>query len=292
MALVKCPECRKEISDKASACPHCGFPILNENTIGDNFQIDTNNESILEPEQSSSLKKSNDMKKKVIVGGTIFGVVFIGVFMIILHNFNSESLIRNVKWNMNLEQVQKAEENYSGEVGQYSEEYGQYAVLNIEQFGEKCSVSYVFEDDKLVSIFFSPVYNTYNTAADIVKQLYIAYGNPSEVEIDTEDTIPRSILTWYKDKYQIEMLYIYDNNYISSSLGITFKPYEGKDECTPFEERICTAGSKAIIPCRNVVLPWSEEHCYEHGCFVFGCTEYVYTNSKGYGVCTWHREMY
>lgn len=27
MALIKCSECGKEISDKASACPHCGCPM-------------------------------------------------------------------------------------------------------------------------------------------------------------------------------------------------------------------------------------------------------------------------
>lgn len=27
MALIKCPECGKEISDKAPACPHCGCPV-------------------------------------------------------------------------------------------------------------------------------------------------------------------------------------------------------------------------------------------------------------------------
>ena len=26
MALIKCYECSKEISDKAPACPHCGAP--------------------------------------------------------------------------------------------------------------------------------------------------------------------------------------------------------------------------------------------------------------------------
>lgn len=26
MALIKCPECGKEFSDKAPACPNCGFP--------------------------------------------------------------------------------------------------------------------------------------------------------------------------------------------------------------------------------------------------------------------------
>lgn len=27
MALIKCPECGKEISDKAESCPNCGYPI-------------------------------------------------------------------------------------------------------------------------------------------------------------------------------------------------------------------------------------------------------------------------
>ena len=40
MALIKCPECGKEISDKASACIHCGYPISNiiENETKDNIQ--------------------------------------------------------------------------------------------------------------------------------------------------------------------------------------------------------------------------------------------------------------
>lgn len=27
MALIKCSECGKEVSDKASSCPNCGAPI-------------------------------------------------------------------------------------------------------------------------------------------------------------------------------------------------------------------------------------------------------------------------
>ena len=34
MALIKCPECGKEISDKSEKCIHCGFPLVKEkNTI-------------------------------------------------------------------------------------------------------------------------------------------------------------------------------------------------------------------------------------------------------------------
>ena len=30
MALIKCPECGQEISDRAKACIHCGFPLSEE----------------------------------------------------------------------------------------------------------------------------------------------------------------------------------------------------------------------------------------------------------------------
>lgn len=33
MALINCPECNKEISDKAAACPSCGCPIANTQVI-------------------------------------------------------------------------------------------------------------------------------------------------------------------------------------------------------------------------------------------------------------------
>ena len=31
MALIKCPECGREISNKAASCPHCGMPIDSQN---------------------------------------------------------------------------------------------------------------------------------------------------------------------------------------------------------------------------------------------------------------------
>ena len=32
MALIKCPECSAQISDKANACPSCGYPIVSAQT--------------------------------------------------------------------------------------------------------------------------------------------------------------------------------------------------------------------------------------------------------------------
>lgn len=34
MALIKCPECGKEISDKAITCPNCAYPIADSTPTG------------------------------------------------------------------------------------------------------------------------------------------------------------------------------------------------------------------------------------------------------------------
>lgn len=34
MALIKCPECGKEISDRAASCPNCGCPVSEMTTSG------------------------------------------------------------------------------------------------------------------------------------------------------------------------------------------------------------------------------------------------------------------
>lgn len=33
MALIKCPECGKEISDKSKVCIHCGYPLINTECV-------------------------------------------------------------------------------------------------------------------------------------------------------------------------------------------------------------------------------------------------------------------
>lgn len=38
MSLIICPECGKEFSDKAAACPNCGYPINHEDTNEKNIK--------------------------------------------------------------------------------------------------------------------------------------------------------------------------------------------------------------------------------------------------------------
>ena len=38
MPLVECPECKREISDRAASCPHCGCPVSRQPKAGERGQ--------------------------------------------------------------------------------------------------------------------------------------------------------------------------------------------------------------------------------------------------------------
>lgn len=74
MALIKCPECGKEISDAAESCPNCGYPIKGQQQIGD----------------SDGLGKGQETKKLktvlFIVVGIILVVIVCGGSLLFLFN--------------------------------------------------------------------------------------------------------------------------------------------------------------------------------------------------------------
>ena len=60
MALIKCAECSKEISDKATTCPHCGAPAVNS------FAIAPNGKRI--PLETAKPKKSSNLVIPIVIG--------------------------------------------------------------------------------------------------------------------------------------------------------------------------------------------------------------------------------
>ena len=58
MALITCPECGKEISDKATTCPNCGAPVNTTNTPDPVPQPNTNySEKYRSPQNDKSKDK-------------------------------------------------------------------------------------------------------------------------------------------------------------------------------------------------------------------------------------------
>lgn len=73
MALISCPECGREISDKVKACPHCGFP----------FQSDEETDVASLPPQQVELTGVN-LKKKVNWKPVVIGLAILVVGLIVL----------------------------------------------------------------------------------------------------------------------------------------------------------------------------------------------------------------
>ena len=64
MALINCPECGKEISDKVKSCPHCGYPM----EYGDETTS-----VVTQPAESTPV--NNTERKNKIINGTIIGAI-------------------------------------------------------------------------------------------------------------------------------------------------------------------------------------------------------------------------
>lgn len=88
MALIQCPECGREISDKVSACPHCGYPFAAQDSLPVSSEppvsADTN---VLAP-----VPKKSQVLAIVIV--TILVIIAIVISMV-MKKSNDEKKIRN-----------------------------------------------------------------------------------------------------------------------------------------------------------------------------------------------------
>lgn len=70
MALINCPECSKEISDKVLACPNCGFPMVE-------------NEGQTQKVEISAVKlKMDKTKKKKIVMFMLISLILLSIFAV------------------------------------------------------------------------------------------------------------------------------------------------------------------------------------------------------------------
>jgi len=74
VALINCPECHREISDKAESCPHCGFPLEVELT------------QAVESGQQPQIKAKSGIADGVKIGAGMFIVLplLIGAALLVI----------------------------------------------------------------------------------------------------------------------------------------------------------------------------------------------------------------
>lgn len=74
MALINCPECNSQISDKANSCPNCGYPLPNNVNQSKN-DIDQSNQNSLKEKDETVIDKLNFLGLEGCSGCLIYFVL-------------------------------------------------------------------------------------------------------------------------------------------------------------------------------------------------------------------------
>ena len=84
MALIKCKECSKEISDKAMSCSYCGCP--------NDYKNDIINKERINPKTNEYKQKIEDYEGLGFVGQIIIGFISMAFLMLITGKQSTESV--------------------------------------------------------------------------------------------------------------------------------------------------------------------------------------------------------
>lgn len=79
MALIKCPECGREVSDTAPTCPHCGYQLKKSITTPTYHHH-------YESRSSRLYEKEHDRKYKEMIAGGIIAIIAAIGFLFFLGN--------------------------------------------------------------------------------------------------------------------------------------------------------------------------------------------------------------
>lgn len=75
MALIKCPECGHDVSDKADICANCGFKIKDTENL---YELSKQKEDEINQEQNEKNETKNTILSVII---TVVVIVLFGLFL-------------------------------------------------------------------------------------------------------------------------------------------------------------------------------------------------------------------
>lgn len=202
MALIKCPECKQSISDKALKCPKCGYPIQEylsrkaEETQWERVNnTSVNTESFVDIQQAETQKKSN--KKLFIV---LFAVcVFVVAALAVVFNSNlfaPKLIVEDIsisKWR--LTEASDYGDYYEGIIT--SEQKNPFIAVIAEYGDEENIPQLVYVNDG------KGVIKTYEATDEDPSIKYRPMGYLGGVSVDTSD-----IKVKYKDSDYNDWLYL------------------------------------------------------------------------------------
>ena len=149
MALLICPECGYQVSDKATECLNCGYPV--SNIIA----------AIKAEEQEKELAKKAKIKKrkkKIIITLLILLVIFAAlaiVTFLFLSKPERRGLYDGNKWKMSYSDIkEKYPDGFKSDGG---DDYDKSYITTVDEFesieGTTALVSFEFLDDELCEVY-------------------------------------------------------------------------------------------------------------------------------------------
>lgn len=147
MALINCPECGKEISDKVKACPHCGYPLVEESLES----------SIPQPQQVevTGVRINKNKSKKIII--YLAGFLVLALIGFFTFKFISE---------------QKAQKEYEAAFNNYIDQLSLFRTYTISGASESESLT-----NLTAKVWSNAIYEEYD--AETIK-----YTHPDGIFVD------------------------------------------------------------------------------------------------------------
>lgn len=135
MALIKCPECGKEVSDTARTCPNCGYKIKKNisNEKRDRFLL----------------------RNKKIIAFVLAGLLVV-ITLSKINSASSKEYCNGIKWGTSLETIEKKYPDILGDNGDYYDYF--HSFDGYTSSNSSIDVHFYFdEDNKLCKIEVSQV---------------------------------------------------------------------------------------------------------------------------------------
>ena len=189
MALIKCPECDKKVSDKAESCPHCGYSFKKKIEIND--------------EKLKELKGKWNNKYLII----ILIVLVIGYFLFFngsktnnTNTGNGGSPTTELKPNQN----GNYEYNQNGKYFEFPTSYKVY----VDKSGSIYVGKNIDKDGALIPYIMIEKYKNYTDPAQLLNELTSEIGKEYSDAVITINMLS----SYIGDKYVYGIQYMYTSN--------------------------------------------------------------------------------
>ena len=217
MALIKCPECGKEVSDRAPACVHCGVPLspvdnsthavnkIMKKCVHCNMEIPNEahfcshcgqkfEKKVMPSIQTPSKKLT---KKQIVCGVVALSVVVILLSVLVIALRPKEHVYRNIDFGMTASQVKTIE------TAKLAKEFSNGDLCYFIRDNQEMTVEYSFDADGKLNLIEAYYMGDKYTKGDFFdktkRELDIKYGHGKEYQKKNVSTYGS---VWYYDGYE------------------------------------------------------------------------------------------